>query len=113
MAAHERKFATVSSTEVQRHFRDVLRRLQEEGGPLIIERDGVPAAVLVPMEELALLVARQNDAEQDKQARLKRFDDFTASFRDAVADSGLTEDELLDSMRDTRRELYEKRYGKP
>lgn len=112
MAARERKYATVSATEVQRHFRDVLRRLQEEGGPLIIERDGIPAAALVPLDELEQLIARQDDAEQDKATRLKRFDEFTASFRQTVGESGLSEEEVLESMKQTRRELYEKHYGK-
>jgi prevent-host-death family protein len=108
MAARERKYSTVSATEVQRHFRAVLRRLQEEGGPLVIERDGVPAAALVPLDELEQLMTGQ-----DKTARLKRFDEFTASFRQAVEESGLTEDEVLESMKETRREIYEKHYGKP
>jgi len=105
MAARERKYSTVSATEVQRHFRDVLRRLYEEGGPLIIERDGVPAAALVPMEEL----------EQLQKARiaenLRRFDELSNSLRDAAEDQGLTEEMLLEQMRETRRTLYKERYG--
>lgn len=106
MAARERKYATVSATEVQRHFRDVLRRLQEEGGPLVIERDGVPAAALVPMEELEQLqkvLATEN---------LRRLDELRKSLQDAAEDQGLTEDKLLEQMRETRRTLYEERYGK-
>jgi prevent-host-death family protein len=106
MAARERKYSTVSATEVQRHFRDVLRRLQEEGGPLVIERDGVPAAALVPMEELEQLqkmLAAEN---------LQRLDELRKSLQAAAADQGLTEEMLLEQMRETRRTLYEERYGK-
>jgi prevent-host-death family protein len=106
MAARERKYSTVSATEVQRHFREVLRRLHDEGGPLVIERDGVPAAALVPMEELEQMqkvLASEN---------LRRFDELRASLRDAAEDQGLTEEMLLEQMRETRRTLYEERYGK-
>lgn len=106
MAVRERKYATVSATEVQRHFREVLRRLQDEGGPLIIERDGVPAAALVPLEELEQLqkmLAAEN---------LHRLDELRKSLQAAAEDQGLTEEMLLEQMRETRRTLYEERYGK-
>lgn len=104
MVPRERKYSTVSATEVQRHFREVLRRLHEEGGPIVIERDGVPAAALVPMDELEQL-QKAHIAEN-----LRRFDELSNSLQNAAEDQGLTEEMLLEQMRETRRTLYKERY---
>lgn len=106
MTEIKQKAPTVSSTEVQRNFRDVLRRLNAEGA-LIIERDGVPAAVLVPLEQHHSQPRQPSQAERQRQ-----FEAATRSFSEAVAESGMTEDEVLASLEASRHAVQEKRYGK-
>jgi hypothetical protein len=61
-------------------------------------------------DDKKLTIASDTDALEVAE-RLKRFEEFTASFRQAVEESGLTEEMLLEQMREIRRELYEERYG--
>lgn len=42
---------TFSATEVKNHFGRVLRQIAKTGGPIIVERDGKPVAVILSISE--------------------------------------------------------------
>lgn len=48
-APQNRQPVPISSTDLQRNFGQVLRRVYRDKAHLVVERDGLPVAVLVPV----------------------------------------------------------------
>lgn len=55
---------------------------------------------------------QREEYKQDKQRRLKQFREATRAIGEAVAKSGLSEEEIMEQLEDTKREVFEKTYGR-
>jgi len=52
-----RNASTMSALRVRSHFGEVLRRVEKERGTLVIEKRGIPRAVLLSLQEYVRLAA--------------------------------------------------------
>jgi prevent-host-death family protein len=100
---------TLRSTEVQRNFREVVNRAGSGQEHIIVERDGLPVIVMLSMAEYTSLMRERELRAQ----RLKQFEESARRIGQAVERQGLTEEEVLDQLEQTRQEIYDERYGKP
>ena len=48
---HNKNLASVSSTEAQTHFGALIRRVYKDGEHIIVERDGLPVVVIMPIAD--------------------------------------------------------------
>ena len=95
---------TITATELRRNFSLVIQRLRQRREHTVIKSGGAPVAVILSMAEYERLVAR----------RLAKaaFEDFARNLGREVEKSGLTEEQLLEELEVTKREVFEERYGK-
>ncbi len=56
---HNKQPASVTSTEAQTRFGALIRRVYKDGEYLIVERDGLPVVVIIPVGEYQLLARRR------------------------------------------------------
>ena len=94
---------TITVTEMRRNFADVVRRLRRRREHAVIQSNGVPVAVLLPIAEYERLMARE---------RLAAFNEFARKLGQEVERRGLREEELLADLETTKREVAEARYGR-
>lgn len=89
-------------TEVRNHLGAFLNRVFRGEEHLVIEKLGIPVAAVISMreyEEFRRLLAQQ--LHQDLGRKLG----------EEAERQGLTEEELIDSMEEDRRAVYEEMYG--
>lgn len=92
----------VTATEGHRSFGALLKRVFRSDEHLVVERDGFPVAVVMSYDEYERITGRRARAA---------FERFSQALGEEVARQGLTEDQVLASVKETRKELYEERYG--
>jgi prevent-host-death family protein len=56
---------SLPATEVKNRFGRVLREVAQTGGPIIIERDGKPVAVILSLDEYTRLQPRPTPSSQE------------------------------------------------
>jgi PHD/YefM family antitoxin component YafN of YafNO toxin-antitoxin module len=91
-----------TTTEVRRNLTAIVQQLRKKQKPAFIKRGGESVAVLMSMPEYEKLLRYQKLAEFQKMAR--------AIGRD-VEKSGLTEEQLMEELEETKREVFRERYG--
>lgn len=93
---------TFTTTEVRRNLTSIVRDLRKKRKSAIIQSGGESVAVLLSMPEYERLLRYQRLAEFNKLAR--------AIGRD-VEKSGLTEEQLMEELEETKREVFREQYG--
>ena len=96
----------ITATELRRNFKAVVQRLRKRREHTIIESSGAPVAVILSVDEYERLVARR------RRESLAAFNEFARSLGKEVERRGLTEEELLADLDETKREVFEERYGR-
>ncbi len=88
----------ISATEAKNRFGEVIRRVYRDGETFIVERDGLPVVMIVPVRESA-------------PAGLRRFTRAVqAAAREAEA-LGITEQDVERSAEQIREEVHRERWG--
>ncbi len=95
-------YVTVSATEAQRHFGEMLERAYSGDEHLIVERDGFPMAVIISFADYE---------EFMKERGLKAFEDFSHKFGQEVERRGITEEQLMEDLEETKKEVFREQYG--
>lgn len=93
----------VTATEMRRDFSVVVRRLNKRREHALIQSKGTSVAVLLSL------------AEYDDLLRYKRlmvFDKFTREFGVEIEKQGLSEEEVMAELEETKREVFRERYAK-
>lgn len=101
---------TISSTDAQRQFGQVVRRTFSGREHFIVERDGLPVMVIISMSEYAQLM-EQRERDQDRQDRLREFREATRAMGEDVEAQGLTEEDTEAKVEEVRQRLFEERHG--
>jgi prevent-host-death family protein len=94
----------VTATEMRRDFSVVVRRVNKRHEHALIQNKGSSVAVLLSV------------AEYDELMRYKRlavFDKFTREFGGEIEKQGLSEEEVMAELEETKREVFRERYAKP
>lgn len=98
---HNKKAVTV--TEVRRNFGTVVQRLLTSHEPTIIESSGIPIAVLVSIAEYERLSSHK---------RIAVHGEFARRLGQEVEGRGLSEEDLLTELEETKRIVFAERYGR-
>lgn len=95
---------TISATEARVHFGELLRRVVEEGQPVIVERGGKPQAVVLSLAEYERLRAHDTkERRHDLLARIERLAEEISARRDGLPLTPPPE-EVIRQMREERDE---------
>jgi prevent-host-death family protein len=94
---------TITATEIRRNFAAIVRRLRKHREHAIIQSSGAPVAVLLSVAEYEQLL---------RYKRLAIFEQFTREFGREVEKRGLTEEQLMAELEETKREVFQERYGR-
>jgi prevent-host-death family protein len=98
---------TLRSTDVQRNFREVVNRAGSGHEHIIVERDGLPIIVMISLAEYQLLMHEREQREE----RLKKFEASARRIGQEIERRGLSEDEALAQLEETKQEVYDEHYG--
>lgn len=99
---------TIPATKAHRQFGELVRRVYSGEQHFIVERDGLPVAVIMSMPEYKELV-RERERREEK---LKPFREAAREIGDEFERQGLSEEEIEDQVEAVRERLYrERRHG--
>jgi prevent-host-death family protein len=101
------KRVTLRSTEVQRNFREVVNRAGSGQEHIIVERDGLPVIVMLSVAEYTSLMRERELREE----RLKKFEAAARWIGQEIERSGLSEEEVMAQLEETKQEVYDELYG--
>ncbi len=107
MPAEKPMQVTLRSTDVQRHFKEVVNRAGSGKEHIIVERDGLPVIAIISMAEYDALM-RERERQQE---RFERFERAARAIEEKVGELGLSEDELMQHLEQTRQRLFDERHG--
>ncbi len=99
----------ISSTNAQRQFGAVLRRVHTGEEHIVVEQNGLPLAVMISKSEYDELMKERERSE----AREKRAEALSRQFGAEAARRGVTEEQLLENLQETKETVYQEKYGKP
>lgn len=90
--------ATITATEAKNRFGEVIRRVYKGGETLIVERGGLPMVVIIPVQEYQM-------------TREQYFVRFSRQLGQVAERQGLTEEQLLQELREDKQSVYREIYG--
>src|SRR5947209_15373172 len=93
----------IKASEGHRGFGKLLKRVYRSNEHLIVERDGFPVAVLLSYEEYERL---------SRERATAAFDAFSRALGREIEQQGVTEEDLLGELEETKREVYREKYGR-
>ena len=102
MTKHTSNSFVFTITEVRRNLTAIMRKIRRKREPIIIQRGGESIAVLLSMAEYERLLRYQRLAAFNKLARKIGRD---------VENSGLTEEQLMEELEETKWEIFREKYG--
>jgi len=94
----------VTATQVRRKFGAIVKRLGKRDEHAIIQSSGTPVAVLLSMAEYEQLVAHKK--------RKAAFHDFARHLGQEVEERGLSEEEFMAELEQTKRQVFAEQYGR-
>jgi len=92
----------IKATEGHRSFGKLLKRVFRSDEHLIVERDGFPVAVLLSYQEYDRLQRRQ---------ALESFDLLSLDLGGEIERRGISEEQLLQELKQDRQEVFHEQYG--
>ncbi len=109
MVAHKHPTQVpMSSTSAQRQFGDVMRRAHSGEEHIIVQQNGLPLVAIISIGEYNDLMKER----ELREAREKRAEELSRKFGEEANRRGITEEQLLANLKDTRKEVYQEKYGK-
>ncbi len=101
---------TVAATQAHRQFGDLLRRVFTGREHFVIEKDGLPVAVILSVVEYTDLMQERERLEQDRQGRLHQFREAAKALGQEVEKKGLSEEHVMNLLDETKRQVYQAHY---
>jgi prevent-host-death family protein len=96
------KLTVIQITRLHRQLGQIIRAVALSDEHVVIEKGGLPVAVMMSMNEYDRLIADRRLREHERLAR---------SLGQAAARAGLTEAQLLAELEADRQAVYRERYG--
>ena len=94
--------AKIKASEFHRGFGKLLKRVYDSDEHLIIERGGFPVAVMMSYQEYE---------QFRRQQALEAHRELVKKVGAEAEKQGLTEEQLIEELRETRKEIYKETYG--
>ncbi|HLU37675.1 MAG TPA: type II toxin-antitoxin system prevent-host-death family antitoxin [Thermomicrobiales bacterium] len=83
MPAQQRPVETVMKlTDTKQQFSSVVNRVSRDGERIIVEKSGLPAAVIIPVEEYERLRASEDEKREARERFYRNAAKFSEAFRD-------------------------------
>lgn len=101
----------VAATQAHRQFGQLIRRAFLGKEHFVIQKDGLPVAVILSVAEYTELLREHELHEQDKQARLSRFREIARTIGSEVNRAGVTEEQVTEALQEMRQHIYQSYYG--
>jgi len=98
----------ISSTTAQRQFGEVLRRAHSGDEHIIVQQNGLSLVVMISKSEYDELMKERELREE----REKRVIELSRKFGEEAKRRGITEEELLVNLEETKNEIYQEKYDK-
>lgn len=111
MAQKTSSAVTIAATKAHRQFGDLIRRVFAGKEHFIVEKDGLPVMVMLSVSEYEELMQQRKQDEEDRNARLRFFHEAARTIGEDVEKTGLTEEEMMDLLEESKHKVYEKFYG--
>ena len=99
---------TIPATQAHRQLGELIRRVHSGREHFVVEKDGLPVAALISMNEYQQLMRERELREE----RLKRFQENARAIGKEFEKRGITEEEMEAELEEIRQQLFEERYGK-
>jgi prevent-host-death family protein len=93
---------TISTVEAGIRFAELVKQASADEGPIVVEEDGVPMAVILSLPHYEQLRA---------EARLARFEQFSRAAGLDAEGQALTEEQLEQEMEEIKQRLHQEFYG--
>jgi prevent-host-death family protein len=97
------KHNIIQVTELHRQLGKVIRKVALSDEHFVVEKGGLPVAVMMSMNEYERLI---------KERKLQEFERLTRMFGEEAERQGLTEEKLVEELEEDKREVYKEMYGK-
>jgi prevent-host-death family protein len=97
---------TIPATTAHRKFGDLIRRVFNGKEHFIVEKDGLPVAAIISMEQYRVM-------EQRTERALAEFEQLARKIGKEAQEQGLTEEQLMTELKEDRRAIFKEKYGDP
>lgn len=111
MASRTSTPVKIPATTAHRQFGELIKRAFSGKEHFIVEKDGLPVVAILSMTEYEALMHEREQYEADRQRRLKQFQHAARAIGEEIEQLGLTEEEALAQLEQSRREAYIEHYG--
>jgi prevent-host-death family protein len=101
--AQQIKRNVVRMTELHRRLSQVIRKVALSDEHFVVEKGGLPVVVMLSMSEYERL---------DKDWKLEEFERIARSFGEEAERKGITEEQLMTELEETKKEVYQDAYDK-
>ena len=96
------KYSIIQVTELHRQLGKVIRKVALSDEHFVVEKGGLPVAVMMSMKEYERLVI---------DWKLKGFERLAKALGEEAERQGLTEEKLMAELEEDKRAIYEEIYG--
>ncbi len=98
----------MSSTTAQRQFGEIIRRAHSGEEHIVVQQNGLSLVVMISKHEYDELMKEH----ELREAREQRVAELGRKFGEEAKRRGITEEELLANLEQTKNEVYQEKYGK-
>lgn len=98
---------TIPATKAHRKFGELVRRVFSGNEHFIVEKDGLPVAAIVSIQEYEAFMKERERQEQ----KLQRFRKLARKLGQEAERQGLTEEQLMKELEEDQEAVYQELYG--
>ncbi len=97
---------SISASKAHLNFSDLIRRASSGEEHFIVEKRGFPAVAIISKADYDDLMRERTQRKRGKQARLRRFRESARALGEEIEKRGLSEEEALAELEETRQRLF-------
>jgi prevent-host-death family protein len=102
--AYQIRQTVLRMTQLHRQLGQVIRRVARSDEHFVVEKGGLPVAVLLSMQEYERLIS---------ELRVKHHERLARALGEEAQRQGLTEEQLAAEIEESKRKVYDETYGTP
>lgn len=102
---------SIPAAEANQQFSELVQRANTGEEHFVIEQDGQPVVALISIAEYQTLIQSQATLEEQKRARLDRFEQLSRAMGKRIKELGYTEETLMAELEKDKEAVYREYYG--